>query len=896
MLARVDAFADALAGTALLHDAPLLLTGGATLDGRAAAELDRVLADGDTVYLLGGTGALSSTVAQQVADRGFRVVRLAGASRVETAVAVATEAQRLSGRREVLLARAYGPAGDPTAAWADSVAAGGLAATLGVPVVITPGDRMHPAVAAFLARTRPTRTVVLGGAAALSTAVEQAAPKAVRVAGADRTATAAALATRGWGSATTGARRFVVVNGEQPDGWTFGLAAAGLSADARAPMLLVTELVSAAVRPLVGTCGAAQVDLAVMGDGTRVSASVRERLDALDGDACGAGGALRTQRQLSAFDGCEPVLDYYRDLALERVGPWGLDGLFIAYAGGGEGAPAAEGDASGGGAVSSTNVQEVGVDEPDIVKTDGTRALAVAREGVQVVDLSKTPPVVAATIALDPGDHQLLLSGTRALVISRTYPGFPRPVEPGTPGIVEGEPFPVMGTPGTQLRLYDVSDVAAPALLASADLDGEYRSARMVDGVVRVVLQTAPGPFSWSYPEDDSASAMERSAEHNRQLIRTSTLEHWTAEYETRDAAGTLTAEGPLAPCTAISAPPRPSDLGTVTVATFDLAGGLEPTSAAAISAASDLVYASTDRLVVATQRWNGWVPDAGDQGTTELHSFDIADAGATRYVASGSVPGFLLNQFALSETDGYLRVAATEGTPWGPEPSSSSTLTVLQEQGSVLTPVGSVSGLGRGEQIYAVRFMGDLAAVVTFRQVDPLYLVDLSRPTAPTVVGELKIPGFSSYLHRLSDGLLMGVGQDADADGRILGTQVATYDISDLSRPRQVSKLTYPDSYSEVQGDHKAFLYWEPSRLAVVPLDEWRGDASDFHGAVALGVDGAGALSVRSRFEHFDGDGRPTSVRRSFVVGTRLYTVSDAGLRVDDLATLAERSFTPFR
>lgn len=213
VLARSDDFADALAGSSLIGDAPLLLTSGKELDGRVAAELDRVLARGATVYLLGGEQAIGRGVADAVAARGYRVVRLAGASRVETSIRVAEEARRLSGRRELLVARAFGTDRDPSAAWADSVAAGGLAATLGVPLVVTPRDAVHPAVARFVAAIEPTRTVVLGGPAALSPDVETALPKAVRVAGGDRTATSVAIATKAWGAPATGPRSAIVVNG-----------------------------------------------------------------------------------------------------------------------------------------------------------------------------------------------------------------------------------------------------------------------------------------------------------------------------------------------------------------------------------------------------------------------------------------------------------------------------------------------------------------------------------------------------------------------------------------------------------------------------------------------------------------------------------------------------------
>ena len=132
----------------------------------------------------------------------------------------------------------------------------------------------------------------------------------------------------------------------------------------------------------------------------------------------------------------------------------------------------------------------------------------------------------------------------------------------------------------------------------------------------------------------------------------------------------------------------------------------------------------------------------------------------------------------------------------------------VLRPQGDQLVEVGSLGGLGKGEQIYAVRFLGTQAYVVTFKQVDPLYVVDLAEPTAPRLAGELKIPGYSAYLHPVGDGLLLGVGQSATEDGQVQGTQLSLFDVRDPANPIQVSTLLL-GGRSEAEWDHHAFRYW---------------------------------------------------------------------------------------
>jgi uncharacterized secreted protein with C-terminal beta-propeller domain len=179
--------------------------------------------------------------------------------------------------------------------------------------------------------------------------------------------------------------------------------------------------------------------------------------------------------------------------------------------------------------------------------------------------------------------------------------------------------------------------------------------------------------------------------------------------------------------------------------------------------------------------------------------------------------------------------VATTLQPPWDQGVASSSSVTVLAEREGGLVETGRVDGLGLGEQIYAVRYFGDLATVVTFRQTDPLYVLDLADPTAPRVRGELKIPGFSTYLHPVGDDRLLGIGQDADELGRVTGFQVSLFDLSDLSTPLQVDRLSLGQGWSPASEDSRAVSY-DPSRsLLAIPFGDDRGLQS----ALGVRVDG---------------------------------------------------------
>ena len=213
------------------------------------------------------------------------------------------------------------------------------------------------------------------------------------------------------------------------------------------------------------------------------------------------------------------------------------------------------------------------------------------------------------------------------------------------------------------------------------------------------------------------------------------------------------------------------------------------------------------------------------------------------------------------------------------------------------------VEGLGKTEQIYSVRFMGDMAYVVTFRQTDPLYTIDLSDPTSPKVVGELKILGYSAYLHPIADGLLMGIGQDATEGGQVQGTQVSVFDVSDPARPRRIDQITLSKgSNSEVEYDHHAFLYWRPTGLAMVPVQQWWYDEnseSAFFGAVGFEVDDNGDLREVQRVSHPGGDSEQwdwrARIMRSVVVGDHVYTISAKGIMKSELDGLDELEWLGF-
>jgi len=595
------------------------------------------------------------------------------------------------------------------------------------------------------------------------------------------------------------------------------------------------------------------------GDGTIIA--VAERFDP---------DSVQFVAALERFDSCDALLGHLQGEALVRVGPYGLSGGGVFWGGGlaveemqmdaAEGgpvttvaatatAPQAAGD--DGREFSGTNVQVAGVDEPDVIKTDGERILTAVNGTLHYLTVSGDGAGAELVGSLHLGEgwnHRFFVSGDRAIVFSSgDWYAVPEPmlteVAPA-PGVL-----PWMG-PTTLIKEIDLSDPTDMRVLHTLRVEGEFLSARAIGDTVRVVVSSYPDDLPFVYPSSPAAEAL--AEETNRGVIEQSTLEDWLPSY-TLFAGDEVVGQGLVVECDRAHRPAEFAGFETLSVLTFDLGGGLEPGAGTAVLAQGQTVYASTERLYVAT---NVWVPETliGDarlesleeEYSTAIHAFDITGDDPAEYLASGSVDGHLLSQFSLDEYDGYLRVATTRGAPWGWDDDSESAVTVLEIDGDRLVERGRVGDLGRGESIFAVRFIGDAGYVVTFRQTDPLYVIDLSDPQAPVTAGELKVPGYSAYLHPVGEDLLLGIGQDATEDGRTTGAKASLFDVSDPANPREVDVWTMEGGYSEVEWDHLAFLYWDPAQTAVLPLQDW---SSGFTGAVVLKTDDG--LREAGRIEH---------------------------------------------
>lgn len=626
-------------------------------------------------------------------------------------------------------------------------------------------------------------------------------------------------------------------------------------------------------------------DTAGTSTGGGAAASGAESGGSGSGGGAASGGvraAFPVPGALTPFPSCDSALRYFHDRApdelISRVGAvtdtdrdvpfWRR--LF----------PSAQSDsaASGAGgseaqasdtAHSDTNVQEAGVDEPDIVKTDGQRIVAVAQGRVHLITSVRGKLTRAATL---PGStaRNVFLSGDRLLVF-------------GDPSSGEGSSAWVGAT--SVLTMYDLSSLTAPQLVATLTIDGTVLDARLVGSQIRVVSMAVPDVDAPSPTFTSQGRLTEKSERKLREAVAKTTIENWIPSYVLSDGAGRQLDQGLLVDCADLARPAAFSGIDTVAVTSLSMDSALQSHQAVGVVAGGEQIYATGTATYVASTEWK---PD-GAVATTSLHKFVTAASGASTYRGSGEVPGTLLNQYALSEYEGVLRVASTvtDRRGWASQREvTEGVVTTLRETDGTLSQVGQIGGLGRedNESIHAVRFLEDRGYVVTFRQTDPLYVLDLTEPRNPTVLGELKIPGYSGYLHPVGENLLLGVGQSGATAGGQPGVQFSLFDISDPASPRRVGTRTYGAGAAGAEFDPKAFLYWEPRDLVVAPLSLYGdGTGQGFSSGVVLlrttatGLTELGMVPVTPEYG---------TAHRSFVIGDDVFVLSDGALQTADLDT----------
>jgi len=604
---------------------------------------------------------------------------------------------------------------------------------------------------------------------------------------------------------------------------------------------------------------------------------------------------------------------------------------------------AADSAAAAGGDYSLTNTQVSGVDEADLIKTDGTYLYQVSGNNVVIIRAVPADAMeVTAEIPFGDGFRPVELyaeSGRLIVIGTSVKPDVRKPQQtnpmPLGPQSAYGLIYPidpVMFT--TSAYVYDTSDAASPRLVRELELEGDYLSSRKIgDNLYLVSNKWLDGyrimegelPPDWAVPlaRDARHAAKEAGLREN----------------------GSDAGEEAFTPVALedIRYFPDFIDPNYLLIGAVNLADDTAMDVQVYLGSGHN-VYASQDHLYTTVSRYEQpQTADAGRSGvrvllpritetSTDIYKFALLP-GKAEFRAKGNVPGSVLNQFSMDEHDGHFRIATTTGFAWGTGGMQSKNhLFVLDDH---LELAGRVTDIAPGEQIYSVRFMGNRAYMVTFRTVDPLFAIDLSDPASPKVLGALKIPGYSNYLHPYDENHVIGFGKDTvevswkDENSRVidtnafyLGMKVSLFDVTDVENPveKHVELIGDRGTYSDLLTNHKALLFSrEKDNLLAFPVDLYEdltrhqsrkplqdpGDAiPDFgtftyQGAYVYRLDPRQGFELRGRITHLGEDellkagqfwhNGDRFIRRILYIGDTLYTVSDTMVKANALDDLKE-------
>jgi len=592
-------------------------------------------------------------------------------------------------------------------------------------------------------------------------------------------------------------------------------------------------------------------------------------------------------------------------------------------------------DESGGETVdySQTNVQVAGVDEPDVVKTDGTYLYIVSNGKIIIVKAYPTEDAdIECEITFNDSMYvqNVFISDLRLVVFAETYD---YSVYKG--GAIDEMSSSVWyGSPNTYIKIFDLEDITNPVLVKDIVVGGSYSGARMIEDFVYVI--TTQYSYNYDIPDgdqvvvpqimvDDEIKEVPLSDIHYVDIPEKSSTLTNIVSVNIHDDADEVHAEVFLLGNSHTLYVSKSNIYVVYSTGYYDyvmleelIDELLMPTLPESIKEEFELVDTLSleeyQKKTVTEWILQNYV-DSMDENQkqaiakaivrqterTIIHRISIAD-GEIQYEAQGSIPGFVQNQFSLSEYDGHLRVSTTiEG--WMVRYYLSS----IESQNNVyvldmdLEIVGSLEDLASGEQIYATRFIGDKCYLVTFKQIDPFFVIDLSEPTNPEVLGELKIPGYSTYLHPYDETHIIGIGRDDEK------VKISLFDVSDLENPIELSKYEIENddedwywAQSSALYEHKAFLFDKEKNLMVIPVGDYsKESAYVFDISVEGGIELKGTITHDLEVEPEEEDdpwddyyytgNYGNSIKRTLYIEDALYTVSDNMVKMNDLETLEE-------
>jgi uncharacterized secreted protein with C-terminal beta-propeller domain len=596
---------------------------------------------------------------------------------------------------------------------------------------------------------------------------------------------------------------------------------------------------------------------------------------------------------------------------------------------------------------SSTNVQVEGVDEADFVKTDGDYIYTLSQEKLVIIDASSgKDSEIVSTISILGNPRDLFINEDRLVIFSQAYNDVYK--------ISEFDYKPTKSRESQTIAyVYDVSDRDDPKLIKDYSVSGNYFQSRMIGDYIYFisnenihyyggpvpfpsarqngVLINKPEVFYFDNPETNynyhTVGAFNIFEDREKFNSKTFLLGYSNTMYMSenniyigykKNYASSYYQYQKVDMFFKVVVPMLPIDIqNDIYGIEEDLEQGsmkshLEAWDKISLVLENMYNYMSEDEKNTMVKEISSVVLDyeakvEDERSRTIIHKLSI-DRDEVNYVARGEVRGTLLNQFSLDEKDNNLRVATT--LSYYTRELGHQTYSNVVVLDSDMEIIGEVNKIAPDERIYSTRFMGDKLYMVTFKQVDPLFTIDLSDPTNPVIVGQLKVPGFSSYLHPYDENLLIGLGKDTyvlDNGGvRTKGVKLSLFDVSDFENPKEVDTIIIGDegSSSIALDEHKAFLFNKEKNLLVIPVREvfekYEIDKNGYfrnkiwNGAYVFTITSNG-FNVRGKVSHNERDDQynywssPFNVKRSLFIGDNLFTFSDSLVKVNDLGTVDE-------
>lgn len=568
---------------------------------------------------------------------------------------------------------------------------------------------------------------------------------------------------------------------------------------------------------------------------------------------------------------------------------------------------------------SSTNVQVAGVDEADIVKTDGNYIYQVNHQRViiarayPVEELKIVSSVDFAGYGLSP--QEIYVDDKHLVVIGHTSNAGPIRIQSQNNSVEICPPLPLQNT--VKAIIFNIEDKTDIRKLREIELEGNYVSSRKIGASLYIIANNS----IYYYPNQEDPVPLP--------CYRDTILKEAFIKIN----------------CPEIRYFPNFIKPNFLMVAGFNLEQPNEGVKVSTYLGAGENIYASTQNLYVAETTYLRDVVSV-DENTdaklktlirpmvdkeTQVHRFTLSEGKAT-YNGSGKVPGTVLNQFSMDESDGYFRIATTKGDPWNSDEYTSKNNIYIMDPD--LKVIGRIEDIAPGEKIYAVRFMGTRGYLVTFKNVDPLFVVDLKDPQNPTILGALKIPGYSDYLHPYDENHIIGFGKDSveiaqkdwqgkgiDSTAFYMGMKIAIFDVSDVSNPIEMfsEKIGDRGTDSELLKNHKALFFSRDKNLLAFPITvmEIKDKANipagtsypqygtfAFQGAYIYKLDLVNGFSLVKKITHLTeqdyqkaGDywyNSDKNVERIININDIVYTLSKEMLKAHNLSTLEEIATLP--